>query len=151
MWGRALRGQFSDLADFVAVFGLSRFRSHFRTLPNVPSWSTYFWSRYRRGVFCGNATDMEYKSSEPTHVEYLFPVTLPTWSIWSRGTDLECKSSEPTHVEHLFLVKLPTWRNVKAYWKKKPRSLAKLPTWRMWKFYLVRQTSSKSTHMWTSY
>ena len=157
MWGQALRGQFSDLADFVAVFGLSRFRCHFRTLPNVPTWSTYFWSRYRRGVFCGKATDMGYKSSEPTHVEYLFLDTVPTWSICRMATDMEYTSpvnlptwrisTKATHMENVCQSIIST-KSVKVYkvqWTYRHGVLlflVTLPTWGI---------SSKATRMWTCY
>jgi hypothetical protein len=45
---------------------------------------------------------MEYKSSEPTHVEYWSLDTVPTWSICGKATDMEYKSSEPTHVEYFY-------------------------------------------------
>jgi hypothetical protein len=41
-----------------------------------------------------------YKSIEATDMEYFFLATVPTWSICGKATDMEYKSSEPTHVEH---------------------------------------------------
>jgi hypothetical protein len=42
-----------------------------------------------------------YKSIEATHMGYFFLATVPTWSICGKATDMEYTSSEPTHVEYL--------------------------------------------------
>jgi hypothetical protein len=76
-YGEASRTGLWTWPSPVAAFRLSRFRRKFRTLPISLQFPHF---------------------AERTHVECLFLATVPTWSIGSKATDVQYKSSEPTHV-----------------------------------------------------